>query len=157
MASNQERDDSIEELTQKAVELLAQVERLGDGTGASLVKLTQETRRTRHIVLAMIASFVLDIMLTVFLTLGFVSLHDTDKQVNKVTDRLDNAQTVQRQKALCPLYQIFVEADTPQNRAAAPDKSRYDKNFTIIRQGYDALKCSEFKGGPPTLGTNGGR
>jgi hypothetical protein len=54
------------------------------------------------------------------------------------------AQTTQRQKALCPLYQVFLDSKSPEGRAAAPDPLKYDHAFKVIQEGYDALECSDF-------------
>ena len=52
---------------------------------------------------------------------------------------------VQRDSALCPLYKIFIESDTPQNRERArlqgQDTEERDRAFSVIRHSYEALEC----------------
>lgn len=142
----------IERLAAEAAELLEVVDRLGSGTVDRLTKLAKVARTNRRLIFGLIVSLVLEAVLTGLLAFGFVSIHENTEQIQNVTHRLDVSQTVQRQKALCPLYSLFISVDTPKARAAAPDKAVYDKNFRIIHEGYDALRCSDFTGGAPTLG-----
>src|SRR5687767_1616829 len=66
-----------------------------------LSKLGRVNRRLA--VVAIVAVFALAII-TAFLV-------NTNTRLNEVTERLDREVTVQRVDALCPLYQLFVNAD----------------------------------------------
>ncbi|MYV58049.1 hypothetical protein [Streptomyces sp. SID3212] len=69
------------------------------------------------------------------------------------TERLNASATVNRQKALCPLYELLLASNTTASRARAADKAAYDRSFKVIGDGYAALNCAEFKGDSPVLGS----
>lgn len=54
---------------------------------------------------------------------------------------------VQRDSALCPLYGIFLQNDTPEGHeraiAQGQDPEFRKHAFEVIRNSYDALECSE--------------
>lgn len=59
--------------------------------------------------------------------------------------KLNSVVTVQHDSALCPLYKLFINSDTPQAAAAAEkrgdDMAERAKAFATIRISYAALKC----------------
>lgn len=141
-------EDRVAELTRAANGLMQEIQRLRADSGQQLVTLTRRSTKDRVMIYTLAASFALDIALTVALGLGLTSLNATSDQVAQIAHRLDVAQTVQRQKALCPLYQIFLDSKSPQGRQAAPDPQKYDHAFKVIADGYRALDCDAFnKGG----------
>ena len=143
--TSSERDDQITELSGKADELMDQVSAMSSGTSDSLVRLSRVARVNRRFIIALIVSLTMDAALTILLAFGFAGLNHTSDQINKVTHRLDVAQTVQRQKALCPLYSLFLAAKSPQARDANPQgPAAYDHAFSVIEDGYKALNCAEF-------------
>lgn len=132
--------------------LLSKVTQLtGDGD-KTLLGLSRATRRNRRMIWFIAGLSAVTILLTFLVTGALVIARDNTERLQQVTDRLNISQTVQRQKALCPLYSILLVADTPAARAQAPDKTLYDREFAVIREGYSALECSDFTGGAPSLG-----
>lgn len=118
--------------------LIEKIEHLDRSAGDKLVDLAKQSKRDRRILRALIVSFVLNILLTVFVVIGLV-------QLQSLTSRLDAAQSTGRQNALCPLYQLFLDSRSDKARAASPQgPEAYDNAFKIIQKGYDALECQEF-------------
>jgi len=152
MTQEEDNTEDIAHLAENAEQLLAKVALLTGDTGDSLVGIAKYGRRNRRMIWAVAISIALDLFLTLLVSGVLIITRDNSQRVEQVTSRLDYAQTTQRQKALCPLYEIFISSDTPAARDAAPDKPRYDHSFMVIREGYNALKCSEFKGSSPQLG-----
>src|SRR5882762_10052531 len=132
-----------------AQQLLGEIENLGEKSGNQFVSLARRARTNRILITVTIVSVAIDLAITVVLALiGTGMQHNTDR-IDSLTQRLDTAQTVQRQKALCPLYQIFLDSKSPQGRAAAPDPKKYDHAFVVIADGYKALQCDQFITGAP--------
>lgn len=117
--------------------LLGEAERLGQETGGQIVKLARTSRTNRRLIWMTVGGFALDIALTIAVAIGAL-------QIGTLTHRLDVAQTVQRQKALCPLYQVFLDSKSPAARKAAEDPIKYDHAFKVIQDGYDVLGCSAY-------------
>lgn len=96
-----------------------------------LAKLTKSGRLTRLMVVLMA------IVIVGMLTIGTVQFMN----VNTLNDVV----ATQRDSALCPLYQLLLNSDTPANREASrrrgDDLAERDKAFTTIRQSYTALNC----------------
>lgn len=67
--------------------------------------------------------------------------------LNAVIQRQQNIMQVQRDSALCPLYGILLEGNTPEAREAwirnGRDVVYRDKAFRVIRQSYEALGCKQ--------------
>lgn len=144
-----DREDRLPELIGLATTLISEVETLAGDSGKQFVSLAQRARTNRMLILATAASVFIDLVLTVVLAvIGVGMQHNTDR-IDTLTQRLDNSQTIQRQKALCPLYQIFLDSKSAAGRAAAPDPHKYDHAFVVIKQGYDALECSKYITGNP--------
>lgn len=130
-------DEDADRFERVAVDLTAMVSGLREDMAKAqlvrddLAKLTQSGKLTRMIVV------VLAIVLVGVLSVGAVQF------INVRT--LNNVVTVQRDSALCPLYQLFLNSDTPAGRAAAErrgdDLVQRDKAFLTIRQSYTALNC----------------
>ncbi len=132
------------QMIELARQLITEIDELGIKAGDQFVSLAKRARTNRVLIMATIVSVGLDLVLTVVLALiGIGMQHNTDR-IDALTQRLDTAQTVQRQKALCPLYQIFLDSKSPQGRKAAPDPEKYDHAFVVISDGYKALDCNQF-------------
>lgn len=135
MATNED----IQELTRLAAELLNKIDTLASGTGDQMVELAKSTKRNRMLIWILWVGFALDIMLTVAMAIGGVAL------VN-VTDQVNSQQELTRKEVLCPLYQIFVNSDTPAARerakAAGQDMKARDEAFKEIKRSYTVLKCN---------------
>jgi len=148
--NQEERDERLVELVGLASTLISEIEALASDSGKQFVSLAQRARTNRMLILATIFSVLIDFVLTIVLAvIGVGMQHNTDR-IDNLTQRLDQAQTVQRQKALCPLYQIFLDSKSAAGRKAAPDPKKYDHAFVVIKQGYDALECDHYITGNPT-------
>lgn len=135
-------------------ELIQKVSALTGEAGANLVGLSKQTRRNRRMIIMVAVLSIVTIVLTFVVSGALIISRQNTERIQQVTTRLDESQTTQRQKALCPLYTILLAADTPAAREASKDKQTYDKDFAVIREGYTALECADFSGGAPTLGSN---
>lgn len=133
-----------------ARQLINEIDDLGTKAGDQFVSLAKRARTNRILIVVTIASVMIDLVLTVVLgIIGVGMQHNTDR-IDALTQRLDNSQTVQRQKALCPLYQIFLDSKSEAGRKAAPDPKKYDHAFVVIADGYKALQCDQYITGAPT-------
>src|SRR6266700_4122480 len=101
--------------------LLGKVNGLNDNTtilSESVERLTTRAKVNRRLIITIIIGFVLDITLTVIMAFVLNTQNTTTNRINALTQQLQQEQTVQRKEALCPLYQLFINADTPATRAA---------------------------------------
>lgn len=155
-------DEDMPEISDQTVE----TDRVTDLTEATnaLLRETAELRKSARVVtrvrdeileLRRIGStnrrLVILSLLGAFVALALiVSLIVISVQLRTVSNRLDAEVTTQKVEALCPLYQIFITADTPANRAAAEargdDMVYRDKAFGTIHRSYDVLRCKDFIG-----------
>lgn len=119
------------------VSLSEQVVRLSD----ALLELSRRVRRSRVMILTVIVGFILDIALTVTLTIVAVEQNNNTEAIHNIQDRTS-------QQVLCPLYQIFLNARSDQARAVYPQgTAAYDKAFNQIQHGYNVLGCTTKTGG----------
>lgn len=132
-------DERLAQVATLAKALANELETLGVDTGGQIVALSRTARTNRRLIWMTVGGFALDIALTVAVAVGAI-------QVGSLTHRLDVAQTTQRQKALCPLYQVFLDSESPAGRKAAPDPVQYDHAFKVIRDGYEVLECKTYIG-----------
>jgi hypothetical protein len=139
-----EKGDRIPVLITLAERLIAEVDELAQDSGNQFVSLAKRARTNRMLIVATIASVAIDLALTAVLALVGVGWQQNTDRIDALTKRLDVAQTVQRQKALCPLYQIFLSSKSEAGRKAAPDPEKYDHAFEVIQDGYDVLECDQF-------------
>jgi hypothetical protein len=134
----------LEALVEAAAGIQDRVQRLAADEGVQFETLAQKAHRNRMLATsAIVGVFISLLILTALAFVGVGMQRNTDR-IDQLTQRLDAAQTTQRKKALCPLYQVFLDSKSPQGRAAAPDPQKYDHAFVVIQQGYDALHCSDF-------------
>jgi hypothetical protein len=131
------RDERLAQAVLLAQALLGEAEHLNKETGGQIVSLSRTARVNRRLIWVTVAGFALDLALTVAVAVGAL-------QIGSLTHRLDVAQTVQRQKALCPLYQVFLDSKSPAARKAAEDPIKYDHAFKVIQDGYNVLECSAY-------------
>lgn len=113
-------------------------------SGRQFTSLAHRARTNRRLIFVMLLGCALDIFLTVVLAIFGIGVEHNTNRIDDLTARLDYQQTVQRQKALCPLYQVFLDSKSAAGRKAAPDPQKYDHAFVVIKQGYDALDCSKY-------------
>lgn len=144
--------ERIEELTRAANELIREVDSINKTSGERVDILAQDAKRlakdAKRSKRVTIALSVIVGVLVILAPLVVIALRSTIQ----ITSRLDSASTTSRQKALCPLYEVFLASDTKEARKAAPDPAARDRAFVVIRSGYEALGCKEFKGSVPELG-----
>lgn len=137
--------ESIEGLTRAANELIAKVGAINKTSGERVEILAKDAKLNRRVTGALVAIVG---VLVVIAAIAGIALYSTIQNTN----RLDAGVTTSRQKALCPLYEVFLASDTKEAREAAPDKVKYDRAYVVIRSGYEALGCNKFKGDAPELG-----
>lgn len=110
-----------------------------------LISLRHTGHLNRVFIVSVFCGLILDVSLTAVLSIVLVGQVDNTNRIDSMTNRLDQAQTVQKSAALCPLYQLFLGLKTPAGRAAAISRGTsgevWDKEFEVIQQGYDALSC----------------
>lgn len=139
-----ESEGRLDRLIGLATELNAEVDVLARDSGVQFVSLAKTARRSRTLILVTLSSLLIDLAITVVLAvIGTGMQHNTDR-IDALTQRLDEAQTIQRQKALCPLYSVMMDSKSAQGRAAADDPKKYDHAFQVIHDGYMVLECDKF-------------
>lgn len=144
MVKEPEQPTQVQALVEAAQHLMVQVDALGKEGGVQFTSLAKRSRSNRRLGIIAISGLVLDVVLSVVLSIGLIQVRANETDIHRLTDRLNTSQTVTRQQALCPLYQIFLDSRTPAGRAAAPDKAKYDHAFEVIQKGYDVLGCASF-------------
>jgi hypothetical protein len=134
-------DQEIRELTRVATELVERIDALTNGTHSQMLNLAKTAKRNRSMIWILWVGFTLDIVLTIAVTLGFIAISGNQ-------DDIQDVRTVERRDALCPLYEQFINADTPAARKRAEEAGQNmqdrDHAFKVIRDGYGALNCKEF-------------
>lgn len=140
--------DKLSRLLETANALMSEVETVAHEGGKQFVAQAHASKVNRRLSVVAITGLVLDVILSVVLGIGLSQVHKNEQSIGALTDRLNVSQTVTRQKALCPLYGVFLDSESPQGRAAAPDPEKYDQAFKVIREGYKILNCSEFLDSP---------
>jgi hypothetical protein len=136
--------DRVGHLILLAETLIQEVDELAKDSGQQFVSLAKRARTNRLLIVGAIGSVVIELALTVVLTLIGINMQRNTDRIDALTQRLDLAQTVQRQKALCPLYQIFLDSKSAAGRKAAPDPEKYDHAFVVISDGYRVLDCDQY-------------
>lgn len=131
----EDQEQRIADLTNAAEQIAAGINELNRETGGTLIDLAVKTKRNRIMIWALALSLVLDVLLTLF--------------VVNLTVRVDEAQKLTKTQVLCPLYQQFINADTPKARELAKktgqDLKNRDQAFRVIHQSYSALGCASQK------------
>lgn len=140
----QPRNGDVAALTRAANDLIEEIEALNRASGTTLVDLAQRSRRNRRLILATAVGLVLDVALTVAMAIGWAGIARNNHRIDQVNTRLDNAQTTQRAKALCPLYRVLLDGErfTPPNLSPEQTQARANA-FKVIHAGFDALNCKE--------------
>lgn len=143
-------DSASEKLLTLADRLEARLSAIDDTVG-EVQKLQRSSQTNRKLIIGLCVSLILDLLLTTAMGIGIIRINDNSNKTDKLAAEVNTEVTVQRVEALCPLYQLFVDADTTTSRAAAAargdDMALRDKSFSIIHNSYDALRCHDFVGG----------
>jgi hypothetical protein len=134
---NEPLEEAAEKLATTIHELNASVQRAHD-IRDDLNRLTKRSETNRKLIVAIGIAVAFGIIATIALV--FVTV-----QATRNTHRINDIVRIQHDSALCPLYKLFLDADTPANRdravAAGQDPAERARQFAIIRQSYTALKC----------------
>lgn len=140
MTQSPDDREGIAALTEAAHTLINKIDQLDRGTGSQLLALTKRSKLNRNLLILMAVAGVVTLALTAAVVVGY-------QRTDDLAHRLDVAQTTQRQKALCPLYGLFLSSRNDKSRAAYPQGAQaYDRAFGIIQDGYDVLECASFIG-----------
>jgi hypothetical protein len=127
------RDLREDSLTEAASEIVKSITKLSERAGNQLVDLAAIARRNRILIWILAGVSVLSLVLT-----GFII---------SLTNDVSDIQESTRSDVLCPLYQQFINADTPGQREraklAGQDMKARDEAFKVIHEGYDLLNCKE--------------
>lgn len=140
----------LEALVEAAARIQERAQQLATDEGVQFETLAQKAHRNRMLATSAIIGVFISVLILIALAVVGIGMQRNTNRIDQLTQRLDTAQTVQRQKALCPLYQIFLDSKSPQGRKAAPDPKKYDHAFVVIQQGYDVLQCDRFITATPT-------
>jgi hypothetical protein len=120
---------------QEVSDLVNSIERLNSESADHFDRLASMYKRNRRLMRLVMIGLVLDILLTIFLSVAFYSL-------NTLTDRVDFSQTVTRRQVLCPLYMTFLQARSAQARTNFPrGPVVYDQLFAQLEKSYQVLNC----------------
>jgi len=137
------------------MELLDRVSRLGERAeklSDTIEQLVRKAAVNRRLIITIVIGFLLDIALTITLTFVVNNQNRNTERIDSLTQQLQQEQTIQKVKALCPLYQLFINVDSPKARdfsrqqviAQGGDPSIVDKEWTVIYDSYNSLSCKDF-------------
>src|SRR5688572_18728437 len=82
------------------------ITRLNKSTVQQMVRQAKMSKTNRKLIWALAIFSGVIVLLIAALGVGFHSLSKQADDMDKITARLDNAQSEQRQKGLCPLYTL---------------------------------------------------
>jgi hypothetical protein len=136
-------ESRIDELIVKANELIQEVGALNRDSGKQIMDLAYASKANRRMIWALIASFALDVILTVLIGFGFQQVSDNNNEIQRVADRVSAQQTLQRDAALCPLYRVFLDAEKrPPPNLTEQQKRERAEGYKVLHKSYDALECA---------------
>jgi hypothetical protein len=142
--TKEQESERLARLTELAGELLNEVQSLTEGSGEQLAALSRREKANRRMIQVIIVGIVAIVGLVAALTVALVQVDSNADRIADLTLRLDTSQSLYRRQALCPLYQVFLDYQTPDSRKRAPDPEQYDRAVSLIKQGYKVLKCEKF-------------
>lgn len=134
----------VEELIRIATELSDEVEDLALASGHQFVSLARTARINRRLIWISIVAVSLNLILLATVVIIGVGMAENTRRIDALAQRVEMQQTVQRQRALCPLYGIFLDSKSVEGRKRAPDPEKYDHAFEVIEDGYDVLGCAQY-------------
>lgn len=133
-------------LTETAHELTEEIKKLDEETGSQTRTLIQRMTRNQRVMWMVIGSLLLDLTITVVLALTVHGTSENNHRLDQITQDVQRVQTIQGEKVLCPLYQQFLNSDTPKARKLAElngqDMKVRAQAFKVIREGYNTLGCT---------------
>lgn len=134
-------EHAAEELSGTIRELNESI-RVGENLRDELDSLTRRSVANRRMVIMVIAGLILDVSLTIIVALTVIGVTSNSNTINELV-------RLQHDSALCPMYQLFIDSDTPAGRESARqrgnDMAEREKLFNVIRASYAALNCSAQK------------
>jgi hypothetical protein len=132
-------------LIRMAIELTDEVEDIARESGTQFTSLARNTRRNRLMIWILAGSLFLDVMITIVIAfIGVSTVNNTDR-LDKITSDINATQTQQRTRALCPLYGIFLGAESEEGKKrSALSPEQYEHTFDVIEEGYLVLGCDKF-------------
>lgn len=140
----------IEALSETAQELVDEVNRLNQGT--PLESLSTKVRRNQRVLWIVAGSSIVDVVVTLVLGFTLHSQAENTRRIDKLASEVSAVQTRTSDLVLCPLYQQFLNSDTPKSRELArangQDMKLRDEAFKVIREGYKALDCPKLTAAP---------
>jgi hypothetical protein len=136
--------EKLDRLILSAQELGQEVEQLAAESGVQFVSLAKTARRNRIMIWGVVIGGILDVILTVVMVIVGNGMIDNTNRIDALAQETSATQQAQRQRALCPLYGIFLESKSAAGRAAAPDPKKYDHAFEVIEEGYRFLECDQY-------------
>lgn len=95
-------------------------------------------KRARVVIVAMAASFAIDIILTIIISfIGWGVVNNND-QLGDVQERVGN-------EVLCPLYEQLLAAvnKPPEPGMSKGELEAREEGARVVRQGFQALNCEE--------------
>lgn len=141
MTSDQDREDT-RQLTERAAELIEALKELATDTGGQLVSMSKAQRSNRRIILLAVIGIVIDLVLTIAVAVGLGAEVRDHNQLLRLSSQLQSAEETQRVKALCPLYQIILNAEhRPAPGLTLTQQKDRAAAFKVIHESYDALNC----------------
>jgi hypothetical protein len=136
--------DRLDRLINLATALNAEVEILARDSGKQFVSLARTARTNRILVWAAITAGVVNLALVAVVSIIGLGVVDNTNRIDSLTQSIEATQTEQRRRALCPLYGVLMDNESPEGRKAAMDKLKYDHAFEVIEDGYLVLGCDKF-------------
>lgn len=128
-------DEQVADLRQGIADLTMLVGQLTMVQAGQLDTQAKQIKKIRLLTIITLVGLMLDMMLTV---LGvFVVM-----RVNNNSNDLRIVQSKVSTDALCPLYDIFLDAYAPKSPQALANPKAYDDAFVVIERGATALGCA---------------
>lgn len=151
MTDEPQGEDNLAVLMMKATELMDHVEALARDGGRQFTVLADRAKSNRQLGVAArrlgvvaLTGLILDILLTVIVSIGLTEVRSQEEELSSLTRQLDISQTTQRQKALCPLYHILLNLKPSNDHKSTADSERYKRALAVINDSYTALSCSSY-------------
>ncbi len=148
MTNNERASDqevAAQDLADKADRLIAAMESLAEKSGFRITAVEtrqqeqeRSQRRSRVVIVAMAASFAIDIILTIIISfIGWGVVNNND-QLGDVQERVGN-------EVLCPLYEQLLAAvnKPPEPGMSEEELKAREEGARVVRQGFQALNCEE--------------
>lgn len=131
-----------ESLSQQAGRLADSVDQLTTDGKTYWNAIGKLNSRNRRLIVALAIGLTLDILLSVFLAIGYHRIDANENSINQVATKVNFSETVTRQQVLCPLYKILMGLQSPkaaQNYVGGA--AAYNQVFVQLRESYTILNC----------------